>query len=455
MFTRILELAPYIIIFMVGIGVFFYTLTSVLGISTVNERRVDASAASLQAAFNTVCDTGQTAEIKVNFPQEEPIGVKGVYEHYIKQNLKLNGDPKYLIYYESFPPGEGVSWESYLNLKKRAIREVKQSEDLSKYKTDSEYPFVPANIILSSLPQESTKEQIESLGKPRLYGDVGVWRNNTYQFFNLQAISNLEKTVIKYRPCGNTSLCLKTPSQIVKLPLRYCEGLKSIRMIYEEGWLWDNCKGGKCPDFHLASPCYARLEIKRVNCGNFDDNDGNCERAVEYPLYKMEDDSLKQSGSTIQCADRVYTQDADGTVNLGGQFCLQVKIKSGDGFCATSNRNVGGLLSWLLNTVKTGRTISSSDSWGDYIRNIWHGEVGSGGKATVNLVEGSGSLLYMPGSDSVMFSLEASEKLGINNLYAEGKFFESASSLFHQFDIDLAGMLWPYSKITWEEEDTS
>jgi hypothetical protein len=119
--------AVKIIILLIGVVFLFIIFTGIVEASY--EQIAFANVEKLKSAINEACFKGATAddyiEVEFELPQRIPpllpvIG--GLYEHFIgKIMIRPFGDPQYVLYYEMFSPGEGISWELYHDFGYRAI----------------------------------------------------------------------------------------------------------------------------------------------------------------------------------------------------------------------------------------------------------------------------------------------------------------------------------------------
>lgn len=211
--------------------------------------------------------------------------------------IRSGGDPNYLIYYESFPAGEATGWEVYHDFQNRVILPLPEEFDGKSGLDVASYVYQKAdglkqkdsttitalvvnNIVLSegfrsdfvyekkfsgfdsgntvpgsgggganvnwetgqsfiggTVPEKTTLQE-------KFFG-YGAWKNqdeeskiplggnNQFVFSNYMSLTDIEKASIKYSPCGVHSLCLKTRGGVYSYPLRYCNDIKSVQLIYD------------------------------------------------------------------------------------------------------------------------------------------------------------------------------------------------------------------------------
>jgi hypothetical protein len=252
-----------------------------------------ANAEKLRAAINEACISNGPVtltnfELRQNIPSLT--GAAGlVTEIFPKWMMKLNGDPNYVLYYEAFPPGEAVGWEVYQDLDYRLLTPFISSESsapsaaLDNYASTQLQRFLDKkpgakvdavlvnNIILNDgfkpefITNQYTSQRDTTLtssaeSKPFSSGGAlptgpslkqsfyqfGKWRNvnektgepnegdNVFLFNNYAGMTVLQKSLVKYMPCGENSLCLKTRKGVYRYPLlEECKGIKNIQIIYD------------------------------------------------------------------------------------------------------------------------------------------------------------------------------------------------------------------------------
>ena len=265
-------------------------LISIL-MSTINpyDQTAFANVEKLRAAMNNVCLTGNDISMSFDLPQNTPTftSVLTVMPIWI---IRTNGDPNYVLYYESFPPGDATGWEIYHGMQNRLIGPLpdgygggdKNSNNVLDYVKNLKDAWnsrvatadIPSkdlegiiinNIVLGGERSDyyfGQSTQAISAGSgnnggasggagggtsfdspPLTYGD---WRqkdsngnpqtgDNEFVLKNYKGLTSFEKTSIKYEPCGSNSLCLKTRDGVYRFPLEQCknERIKYVEMVYD------------------------------------------------------------------------------------------------------------------------------------------------------------------------------------------------------------------------------
>ncbi|MFC2143436.1 hypothetical protein ACFLQN_03485 [Candidatus Aenigmatarchaeota archaeon] len=78
--------------------------------------------------------------------------------------------------------------------------------------------------------------------------DFGEWNDNFFEFKNYRLLTPLERSFIKYRPCGDNSLCLKTREGVYRFGLApECKNIKYMQIVYdnrEKAWSYVSVIGG-------------------------------------------------------------------------------------------------------------------------------------------------------------------------------------------------------------------
>lgn len=312
---------------------FMLLLTSVFSAFAGNEQQVvSLNAELLRSKMTVACALGKAQIDKLTFPQGSPYPTMA---HYLvdvpgflaRGYTKVTGDPKYVLYYETFPIGEAVGWEVYHDFDYRIIAPFDYSKaggssleqgdsidflsfEKALYKgtrthTDnvmesagkagiqaSTQPsgaqpvaVIANNIILTSelnpIPNEEPRPF--SPGKTSRSGDWKektqdpggntiplTGRDNTFAFSSYSLLTNLEKTSLKYRSCGKNYLCLKTSEGVERLPLPENCGNEKLQYIQLE---YDNTQilkgtiavgAGSVALFYGAKAIVARFTIGTI-----------------------------------------------------------------------------------------------------------------------------------------------------------------------------------------------
>ncbi len=247
----------------------------------------------IRGSINDICN-GQTTTLEgIRLTQPKPSKFYGFSTILPRYQIQSSGDPNYLLYYESFPAGEAVGWDIYTGLQYRIITPfdykkfssgklqapgdtIKNPADIEnfvkalrqhvaivgeEFKTKAEENdlqittadvFV-TNIVLSDslnvFPDQDPEKP--ALGKEG-QGNLGKWEieevadepgkpgnknkiNNRFKFTNIVIEQNsLERSLIKYRPCGDNAICLKTRDTVYKFPLSSsCKDIRRIELVYD------------------------------------------------------------------------------------------------------------------------------------------------------------------------------------------------------------------------------
>ncbi len=368
----------------------------------------------LAGAIQKLCveDTPQT--IKFELEQPKPLASLGTvgkafnafFDIGKRAMLSINGDPLYTIYYEAFPPGDAWAWEEHLDMSQRAVIYYKPEKDeaviknargkLEKFVKDelvknykTVIPYVFGNVVLENYNKKISGWDSSMIG----VGGAGIWDTEEksqkafYIFGQLSRFNEMEKSMIKYRACGENTLCMKTTSGIVRVPLTGCEDLNedgklkvfvfkyhSFDAPSESFWskvreTWDKLIQGmdskalvgvnpqsQYRPLALASPCTIQeLEIKIEACTVMNGH------AYTYPIYEIrnvikdsngnEDFELHRVGYYIDYRefDVLEKRNAPNgyTTFTGKCIVVQIKDKTNDaGFC----QSIPGTFMYELDT---------------------------------------------------------------------------------------------------------
>jgi hypothetical protein len=254
-----------------------------------------ANVEKLRSSINEVCFTpSQEVSLQFEMPQNTPV-LSWLFSILPAWQINSAGDPNYVLYYESFPPGEALGWEVYHNFNNRLIvplpdnYEGKGVADVRQYAANAYCKFrernpslvvdavVVNNIILNDKYRSdfvlvtskfsgkgdekpsgsggaggyweggpggpgSSKEvcadpfvTMEEQDPKKGFFGYGTWEGNVFKFKNYMGLSRLERTLIKYQPCGANALCLKTRDGVYKFPLDVCDGknIKGMQLVYD------------------------------------------------------------------------------------------------------------------------------------------------------------------------------------------------------------------------------
>ncbi|MBI5060833.1 MAG: hypothetical protein HZB67_00805 [Candidatus Aenigmarchaeota archaeon] len=212
------------------------------------------NAEKLAAKMDEACLNEQAFTLdRFTMSQPSPSKLWGISDIIPKTSINIGGDPNYVVYYESFPPGEAIGWEVYESMNYRIIAPLIGPEQMTKddvaefikkVKSDAtqeiraiedslpddqktgvvEPDVIIPNIILDDEKKGKILEKTENFP-----GTIGDWEakveGEDYYIFNTYLVSGpLQKTTVKYRACGVNALCLKTKEGIYRFPLEHCKG---------------------------------------------------------------------------------------------------------------------------------------------------------------------------------------------------------------------------------------
>ena len=229
-----------------------------------------ANVEKLRASMNQAC-LGGDATLKFSLPQNTPM-LTGLFPVLPQWQISTNGDPNYVLYYESFPPGEAVGWEIYQNMQNRIVvylpdrGEGMTQDDVMNYVKDVINKAkqknvglvegaVVGNIVVDKTRsdfymgekggdiQAATNEwQARIKEDSKKYGDwsqktadtgMPADGDNYFKFNSYVTLNSFEKSSIKYESCGENSLCLKTRGGVYRFPLSQCSNIKGVQMVYD------------------------------------------------------------------------------------------------------------------------------------------------------------------------------------------------------------------------------
>ncbi len=259
----------------------------------------------------------------------------------------------------------------------------------------------------NSIPQPefniNPEERIRSITE-----SFGAWNEDRtfFKFSNYLGLNDIEQSFIKYRPCGENSLCLKTREGVYRFPLdKECKNIKYIGIFYDRrhgpdkklvfgsviaagvlaidafftkgilttgitknlrrlatklpglaggGLLYlarevvaevaDATLSYKRSDFYFASPCGmpGTIEIQRVRSRDI------CDKSLRYPIYSYSGDTVVKTGEHISCMTSIGDDFSDDYSKLdpvgNDDNCLQVVVvkERPKDFCWTPNPDPNG-----------------------------------------------------------------------------------------------------------------
>ncbi|MBI4014554.1 MAG: hypothetical protein HY365_01230 [Candidatus Aenigmarchaeota archaeon] len=317
----------------VGIGLLFVVTGIALLVSIIfavkpYDQITFATAETLRSALNEACFYGKPIELQnVALPET---GM--TFLHQAMLSIIQKGDPSYLIYYEQFPVGEAISWETYLNgkMNDRIFTQMSgqsfTTEQAAAFRSTITAPGGAAVDVIINNVKLATGLNMLTLEPPKDKKSpvTGEWKNDEYYLLNYQPDA-LGKTSAKYMSCGDGNLCVKTKSGIYAYPLKECKGVIDYIQLINNNL--KSLADSKHSDFYLNSPCKADVTVNVEDC--------HCKLAT-YSVYEY-DDKSKTFTSTVD----KHNSCIDGIGNAPGipekSFkCAVVKINKRDGCYTTS-----------------------------------------------------------------------------------------------------------------------
>ncbi|MBI4163133.1 MAG: hypothetical protein HY513_05605 [Candidatus Aenigmarchaeota archaeon] len=356
----------------------------------------------IRGSINDICTGLDTTSIEgIRLTQPKPTKFYGLWTIIPSFQIQSSGDPNYLIYYESFPAGEAAGWDIYTGLQYRVItpfdykkfnsnklqapgdtiknpadvenfiKSLKQhvadvGEEFKSKAEESDIQLTSANIFVTNIvlsdslntfpDQEPKKTALGEEGE----GNLGKWEvteipsepgksgnkdkiNNRFKLANVVVEQNsLERSLIKYRSCGDNAICLKTRDAIYKFPLTSaCKNIKRIELLYQLGPQEKDEDADlavlsyKSSDFYLASPCKipGTIDVERFSCGGGDDPNNVCKREISHPIYSYtggDKPVVTYEGDHYKCVENIGTDihdiNNDDSLSPSGGECIRIKI---------------------------------------------------------------------------------------------------------------------------------
>lgn len=141
--------------------------------------------------------------------------------------------------------GKDGSTESYWDYIKYAGTEIETPNIIEQKSELAKKPVLINNIILSNnlnvIQTEEPKPPGSDITKSiKRLGNAGEWIGNRFEFTDYFGLTKEERAYIKYEPCGDNALCLKTRDAVQKFPLdNACNNVKYIQTVYDAtGLAW-------------------------------------------------------------------------------------------------------------------------------------------------------------------------------------------------------------------------
>ena len=229
-----------------------------------------SNAEKLRTAMEQACD-GQNQKISFSLPQNVPV-LTSIFSFGTSWLLYEGGDPHYTLYYEMFPAGDAIGWESYQKYGSKALtyigeggQPITNTDEVKEYMKDVKEKLnerdvnadivILRNVILSAdFPhyQNYRLDRRQNTGSSSddfisSFFGFGEWKrvdnagnpregDNFFEFTNYDALPTEEKTAIKYMPCGDHSLCLKTRDGVYRYKMMNCEAqdIKYVALAYDD-----------------------------------------------------------------------------------------------------------------------------------------------------------------------------------------------------------------------------
>lgn len=154
--------------------------------------------------------------------------------------MNFNGDPNFILYYETFPPGEAIGWEVYNDFGNRVIiqipDDVKEVSGLASYiqsvkntyntEIDDRVPdaYIVNNLRIGEISSDNIGEigiQLQPAGGYKQINKKDT-DDRIYEFIGYLSYDTINKSAPKYMSCGDGNLCLKTRSFVKSIPLDRC-----------------------------------------------------------------------------------------------------------------------------------------------------------------------------------------------------------------------------------------
>ena len=360
----VITILGFVFLFVIGSGL----------VKAAYEQTAFANVEKLRSAIDEACFKGEGNIVELDFelPQRLPPSIwlleEWFYEHIIGELIiRPSGDPEYIVYYEMFPPGEAIGWEVYHDFGYRAIVMLPEGATLSTAGSfieelraeakgmlgakliDKPLDVFIGNVELTSSFDPSTGEPAER-GYGEFFGigeweEMGLYDRSDFIFDNYLALSAMNKTFLKYQPCGENSLCLKTTKGIYSYPLKYCKeaGIEYVQLVNTAEHIQD-----KYSDFYLASPCKSKESVEIYFDEDCRDSifyfswaehllfselpGGGCEKTATYPIYRYSNGKLDEIGNHTTCLDMISNEGMSDPLP-----CVRVVFRGKEGFCYTQN----------------------------------------------------------------------------------------------------------------------
>ncbi len=302
-----LSIGPLTVIIVIGIIILLLMpLYFMISYRYSETKRAIYYTSKLRDAIDSACSGGQK-EITFNVQQKLPGSImNGAY-------ITSNGDPEFVIYYESFKPGTGYSWEWYYG-------ELPENLLFIYLNTSSKNP-----AVMPSYEKKVIKEANDTLDKsvpnrefyPIIVNvEEGNWTPvkslGRIKYYTKKLQGNEDKMMYKYKFCMNNSICLKTKNYVYAFPLK-CDLNGSIILSSPISSPYPGGPDAYYTPLSIASPCSGTFSIYASKC--------SCK---VYKKYKKDDNGLHYIGNYTIC-----NQDDAGKFK-----CIVVEEGDVKGFCS-------------------------------------------------------------------------------------------------------------------------
>jgi hypothetical protein len=408
---------------------FFLMITQIFALMNPDKQIAMLNSDLLRAKINEACaapDDSQNPAAtidKFSLPQPKPMDFGGFVEFLPAYAIHTGGDPNYVLYYEAFTPGDDVGWEIYqkdfgyriiapftytypsgsttidpLDFKTQLDAFSKKVQDDANAKYGNSVFGITVmvnNIVLTKSFNTIPNTPVDASKVPGMReagtGNLGDWANSKrFEFSAYNALTSLEKSLIKYRPCGDNALCLKTREFVYKYELsNACNNIKNIEIIYQANHKIGNIlesaglgttsiaagKGMskvlskyipgvgvvvqligvdqilsslveyyldyKISDFSIASPCTidSKIEIYKNKCDSIPQSN-RCTKFLSYPIYNYDYNAqssvttITQAGEHYYCAEKINNIENPETSPDGS--CIRIMVTEPySGYCWT------------------------------------------------------------------------------------------------------------------------
>jgi len=261
--------------------------------------------------------------------------------------IKMLADPEFVLYYESFPIGDDISWTLYTDLPYTVYASLNDSRQTIQNFNELEADFVSnvkkevSDYLLTKGVDDDYLKDVENMNvfltNKLVGGELGSWHHTSVaDIFNISFTGfNLAKaSSIKYLACGDNALCLKTHKNIYRFPLTNCDDIDSIELHTDSFWSFGHQRG-----FGLASPCKLKVKIYRASGNNC-----YCHQKLSTPIFNVSENGTATTiGKRTMCFNELGEEKADNNFQ-----CIIVEAVGGakDGtFCYVKDR------SWTYNNI--------------------------------------------------------------------------------------------------------